>query len=125
MDLHVLVSFIFPEPAMNPSGRRGEGTIGVILSSLVVQFVAFKIIGTWFLIWLSVELKLDLSRRLPCIDHGRPFLHVIFDLDSLARRQSQVLRVHFINPRLRRVNSSLYRCCAPARGCVRGLREAG
>ena len=40
MDLHFLGSFVLPEPAMNPGGRRREKTVGVILTDLVVEFVA-------------------------------------------------------------------------------------
>jgi hypothetical protein len=74
MDLHFLGSFVLPEPAMNPGGRRREKTVRVILTDLVVEFVALKVIGTRFCIRLAMEFELNLSRRFPSIHHDRAFL---------------------------------------------------
>ena len=108
MDIDVLVAFIHEEPSVNPGRRRSERTIGLIPADLIVQLVALKIIRTRFLVGLAMKFELNFSRGFPGIDHARAFLHVIFDFDTFAGTQAQVLGIDLIDPRLRGENSNLY-----------------
>ena len=61
MDLHCLVGLVFPEPSVNPGGRCDEGSVGVILSYLVVELVAFKVVFVGLLIGFAVEFELTFA----------------------------------------------------------------
>ena len=87
MNLHFLLALVFPEPAVDAGGRRGEGAGGMVRAGLIVEFVAFEVIFVRLVVRLTVELERYWRRGFPRVKHASALLHVIFDFYALAGHQ--------------------------------------
>ena len=65
----------------------------MIPPDLVVKLIAFIVVLIGFIIRLTMELECNFGIGRPWVQHFGTLLHLIFDLDALARLKGEILSV--------------------------------